>query len=324
MCDLTSAFSVYLQALPSESSLECPICTNQYETDGIRQPKILKCGHTLCTGCVKQILDPNSNQVKCPYCFVVTTVGIMGIYGFPVNRTLVDILNNLNLVDAIDEGAAPRELCCYCDKSEATKICFGCDPSGCKLCDECCAAEHSRPFAPVRAHKPLNISDVKNIPKHVCTVHGHPFTHYSEKAATFGCRKCLEVLPGDIDVEFLPIDAAIQMLRQRLPMLTESLERYLKRLQDAQRNMIIMQADLGVAETKAMKDVQQKFSMFHKLFQDRQKSLLATLGTVVSSIHTLRKAKCYDFFFLKMCIMTSCHVLVCLGDKPSRMLRYTA
>jgi len=268
--------------MPSESSLECPICTNRYATEGLRQPKILKCGHTFCTDCIRKLLEANINQVRCPYCFVITPVGVMGIYGFPVNRTLVDILNNLSLLDGIEEGATPKELCCYCGENEATKICFGCDPTGCKLCEQCCTAEHSRPFAPVRAHKPLNLSDVANIPKQICNVHGLQFTHYSEKAATFACRKCLEGQSDEYNVEFLPIDAAIQELRQRLPVITENLERYLKRLQDAQRNFMMMQASLGVEEAKTMKDIQQKFSMFHKIFQERQKALLTKLGFVVS------------------------------------------
>ncbi|XP_065908501.1 uncharacterized protein [Dysidea avara] len=207
----------------------------------------------------------------------------MGIYGFPVNRTLVDILSNLNLLDSIEEGATPKDICCYCSQNEATKICFGCDPTGCKLCEECCATEHSRPFAPVRAHKPLDLSDVANIPRQICNVHGLPFTHYSERAATFACKKCLEGQSDEYNVEFLPIDAAIQVLRQRLPMLTESLERYLKRLQDAQRNMTMVQADLGMTETKTIKDIQQKFSKFQKVFQERQKALLTNLGLVVTN-----------------------------------------
>lgn len=264
-----------------ESSLECPICANRFTIDGPLQPKLLKCGHTFCTNCIWKTSQMEMNSIKCSFCFGTTLLGSLGIYALPINRTLVDILN-VNLQESLENGNIPVDLCCYCNEKPAEKICFGCDPSGCKLCEQCCTVEHNRPFAPVKSHKPLSIDEVANVPKNFCSKHEQLLTHYSEKAAVFGCMKCLAEQSEEVDVEFLLIDVAMQTLRQKLPQVTENLEGYLKRLQDAQRKMEMVQGQLGVTKSQAMQEIQKKFSKYQVVFQERQKTLLTNLEIEVS------------------------------------------
>ena len=273
--------------MQTESSLECPICTNRFTVDGSLQPKILKCGHTFCTSCISQTSKMEMNAIKCSFCYDFTTLGPLGIYALPVNRTLVDLLFNMNMQESLEGGATPVDLCCYCNKRPAEKICFGCDPAGCKLCEQCCTAEHNRPFAPVKSHKPLNIDEVSSGSSNLCAKHQQLMTHYSEKAAIFGCKKCLEEQSEEFNVEFLPIGVAIQTLKQKLPLVTKDLEDYLRRLQDAQRTMEMTQGQLGVTKSKTMQEILKKFSKYQIIFQERQKTLLANLETEVSGLCNL-------------------------------------
>lgn len=48
-----------------EDDVTCPLCFEYYEEDGIHQPKLLSCVHTICLQCVKKL-----DQAKCPYCAV--------------------------------------------------------------------------------------------------------------------------------------------------------------------------------------------------------------------------------------------------------------
>ena len=271
--------------MQTESSLECPICANRFTVDGPLQPKILKCGHTFCTNCIWQTSKMEINQIKCSFCFGVTPIGALGIYALPVNRTLVDIISNMNLQESLDNGPTPVDLCCYCNERPAAKICFGCDPAGCKLCDQCCDAEHNRPFAPVKSHKPLNINEVTNVPKNYCVKHDQMLTYYSVKAETFACKKCVAELDDDLNIQFLPLEAAIQLTRQKIPKVTEDLESHLRRLQDAQHRLERIQGELGVAKSKAIQEILKKFSRYQIIFQERQKTLLANLESKVSSTH---------------------------------------
>ena len=274
----------YLQkAMQIESNLECPICTNRFTADGRFQPKILKCGHTFCTNCIWEISKTEINEIKCSYCSRITHIGVLGAFALPVNVTLIDLLCEINLLDNLKSGAATVDLCKVCENNPAVKICFGCHAMGYMLCEQCCRIEHSRPFAPVQSHKPLNIDEVMKSPKNFCDEHQQLLTHYSEKEAKYACKKCLEEQP-DVGMEFLPIGVVTQRLKQNLPSMTEDLEDYLRRLRDSQDRMVTIQGQLGETRSKAMKEVQNKFIMYQNKCQKRQKRLLAYLTANVSDM----------------------------------------
>ena len=283
--------------LQIESSLECPICANRFTIDGVFQPKILKCGHTFCTNCISQLPIMEVN-IKCPFCYDITPLGALGIYAVPVNRALIDLLFNVNIQESLNDTSV--DICYYCNEKPAEKICFGCDPTGCKLCEQCCTAEHSRPFAPIKSHKPLNIDEVVNVLTNWCAKHKKPVTHYSEKTAIFACKRCVEEQPGEF-LEFLPIDVAVHILKQKLPLVTKDLEDYLRRLQDAQHTMKMIQSQLGLTKSKTMQEILKRFSKYQNIFQERQKFLLANLETEVSGLCSscnVRKDECYYNFVL--------------------------
>ncbi|EFP04624.1 hypothetical protein CRE_31269 [Caenorhabditis remanei] len=48
---------------------ECERCSREFEPSGDRVPKVLKCGHTLCWGCIKHI--SHLDFIKCPFCKTV-------------------------------------------------------------------------------------------------------------------------------------------------------------------------------------------------------------------------------------------------------------
>ena len=259
--------------------LECPICHKQFTVDGTLQPKILKCGHTICSSCSLDASHAKKNHIKCPFCYRITPFGIMGTYALPVNKTLVDIIS---LHESLKGDATPVDLCCSCKERPAEKICFSCDPAGCKLCEQCCDAEHNCPFGPVRNHKPLNINEVKAVAKNFCVKHNQPLTHCSKKVADFVCEKCLTEL--DDKAEYVLIEVAGQALTQRLPKVMGDLNSYLKRQQDAQHKMELMLMNLGVIKPNIMQEIQKKFSRYQIIFQKRHNSLIDNLETEVSGI----------------------------------------
>ena len=271
-------FLQMVMIMQTESSLDCPICRNRYTVDGPLQPRILNCGHTFCTDCIQQTSKTEKISIKCSFCSGFTPVGALGIYALPVNRTLVDVLYNMNFKKSLKGETTPVDFCMICN-NPAEKICFGCDPNGCKLCEKCCIVEHSRKFPPVQMHKPLNFDEVSS---YFCVKHKQLLTHYSEEAAIFACKECLAEMA---DVDFLPMEAAIQTLRQQLPKMMEDLESYLRRLQDAQGRMEIIQYELGLTQSKTMDKILKKFSYYKFIFQEQEKTLLANVEAEVSDIY---------------------------------------
>ncbi|CAL4144383.1 unnamed protein product [Meganyctiphanes norvegica] len=108
--------------------LRCPGCKQRYRYGGgIRQPRALGCGHTLCELCIiDKIKEPkspgNKPEFHCPSCgkeFIVRDAS-----QFPVSWLLVDLLQ----LAAADTGSClmhgrPRNLHCI---SCTTWICQGC------------------------------------------------------------------------------------------------------------------------------------------------------------------------------------------------------
>ncbi|EFP06172.1 hypothetical protein CRE_05892 [Caenorhabditis remanei] len=60
------------RAAHSQTRFECEICLQQFtDIAGNRAPKVLRCGHTICSSCVNSLQQNNS--VTCPFCRVVTS-----------------------------------------------------------------------------------------------------------------------------------------------------------------------------------------------------------------------------------------------------------
>ena len=227
----------------------------------------------------------NTDAIKCPYCYRATELGTMGIYYLPVNLELVNLIQQMKLKDSVDDKTLETEVkCCYCNHHTATVACFSCDPAGCKLCSECFKLEHNRGFAPVRAHKPVPIKDMKKMPKNVCLHHpGQLLTHYAQQTGLFACAQCIEAQGSA--VAYKPLEVAIQDLKAKLKPMMQDVEGYLKRLQDSQHRVATIHSQVAVAGAEVANEIQQQFSTFQALLQDRQRLMLNMTDAVVCYTH---------------------------------------
>ena len=70
---------------------ECGICRNEYKEGSENEPKVLKCGDTLCVKCIKKIRADN-NKFLCPYCRASITEEIEDM---PTNKFVLQKMQNL-------------------------------------------------------------------------------------------------------------------------------------------------------------------------------------------------------------------------------------
>ncbi|EFP11772.1 hypothetical protein CRE_26752 [Caenorhabditis remanei] len=61
----------------------CTICSEEYGEEGDRTPRNLDCGHTLCLGCCKMIVQ--LNKIQCPFCRVDTQLIGRTVSNLPKN-----------------------------------------------------------------------------------------------------------------------------------------------------------------------------------------------------------------------------------------------
>ena len=65
---------------------ECGVCYEIYEKEGIRCPKLLPCGHSLCFSCLSQTLK--HGYIKCPFCRMGLQILSGDAGNFPTNEQI--------------------------------------------------------------------------------------------------------------------------------------------------------------------------------------------------------------------------------------------
>ena len=71
----------------------CPVCFEDYE-ETEHAPKVLTCGHTICSQCLVGIIDTNKDKAKCPECRV--RVNPNRFMSYPTNYTVLQIMNTFS------------------------------------------------------------------------------------------------------------------------------------------------------------------------------------------------------------------------------------
>ncbi|KAH7720569.1 Protein TAM-1 [Aphelenchoides avenae] len=125
-------------------SLECPVCLQLFE-----KPKQLSCGHTLCAGCLDDIVTATRNKhysflgrvtkslssvsIDCPECREATSVPVAGL---STNYAILDLANKLSQLEVSDQrpcGACQKQVpvselfrCASCEKKQAKKMLMLC------------------------------------------------------------------------------------------------------------------------------------------------------------------------------------------------------
>ena len=85
-----------------ENLLKCGICGSNLSSCG-NPPRILHCGHSLCTRCVKKLHDSGSrNAIVCPYCRLPTVAS--DVKQVVTNYFVTDILETVSKSDLMVSG----------------------------------------------------------------------------------------------------------------------------------------------------------------------------------------------------------------------------
>ncbi|XP_063606234.1 ankyrin repeat domain-containing protein 17-like isoform X1 [Penaeus indicus] len=72
-----------------ELKFECEVCLEDYDKNE-RRPRILSCGHSLCTSCITETL--NHGPLKCPFCRSPHVVNVRFAAEVPVNFTVDGVI----------------------------------------------------------------------------------------------------------------------------------------------------------------------------------------------------------------------------------------
>ncbi|KAJ7987288.1 hypothetical protein DPEC_G00337170 [Dallia pectoralis] len=106
--------------------LECPICLETYSREQLR-PKLLQCGHTVCTQCLEKLLASTINGVRCPFCSRVSRMS-----------SIAQLADNLTVLKILDSAYSCTNsdtlMCKSCRNRLPRQYCLDCSMVLCNLC----------------------------------------------------------------------------------------------------------------------------------------------------------------------------------------------
>ncbi|EGT48141.1 hypothetical protein CAEBREN_06930 [Caenorhabditis brenneri] len=65
----------------------CEICGDEYTDNAAKCPRVLNCGHTVCTSCIKEMLE--GDYIRCPFDRQYLTIGKNNVDKLPKNYVLL-------------------------------------------------------------------------------------------------------------------------------------------------------------------------------------------------------------------------------------------
>jgi len=172
---------------------EAPGAGSESESSGDRVPRLLPCGHSICTACATasasstdlllplhtlsavpggQPREPRVAAVSCPHGCPPAPVGELGAEGLPID---------IAIAEAVAEGEAeePKRICEECETEEATLWCESCQS---EFCAACFATVHAPRV--MQKHKAVPLAE-KPPPADMCP-------HHPRQERTMFCTTCTE------------------------------------------------------------------------------------------------------------------------------------
>ncbi|XP_075306438.1 E3 ubiquitin/ISG15 ligase TRIM25-like [Odontesthes bonariensis] len=238
-------------------SFSCSMCL-----DLLKDPVTIPCGHSYCRSCIKAHWDGEEQRGihSCPQCRKT----------FKPRPVLGKSTMLADLVEQLKKTGPPADHCYAGPEDVACDVCSGRKLKATKSCLICLASfceKHLQPHydsAPFRKHKLVEPS--KKLQENICSVHGEVMKMFCRTDQKSICYLCsVEEHKGHDTVSA----AAERTERQRE--LEGSRQQIQQRIQDAEKDVKLLQQQLEAIHRSADKTVEHSQKIFTELIRLLQK-----------------------------------------------------
>ncbi|XP_075338778.1 tripartite motif-containing protein 16-like [Odontesthes bonariensis] len=243
-----------------QESFSCSICL-----DLLKDPVTIPCGHSYCMSCIKGFWDGEDQKGihSCPQCRKTFTARPVLVK----NTMLADLVEQLKKTGL---QAAPADHCYAGAEDVACDFCSGRKLKAIKSCLSCLASyckKHLQPHydvAPLRKHKLVEPS--KKLQENICSVHDEVMKMFCRTDQKCICYLCsVDEHKGHDTVSA----AAERTERQRE--LEGSRQQIQQRIQDAEKDVKLLQQQLEAIHQSANKTEEHSQKIFSQLIRLLQK-----------------------------------------------------
>ncbi|KAM4552076.1 E3 ubiquitin/ISG15 ligase TRIM25-like [Odontesthes bonariensis] len=237
-------------------SFSCSICL-----DVLKEPVTIPCGHSYCINCIKTHWDGEDPKGihSCPQCMKTFTPRPI----LEKSTMLADIVEQLKKTGL---QAAPADHCYAGAEDVACDFCSGRKLKAIKSCLSCLASyceKHLQPHydvAPLRKHKLVEPS--KKLQENICSVHDEVMKMFCRTDQKSICYLC----PVDEHKGHDTVSAAAERT-ERQRELEGSRQQIQQRIQDAEKDVKLLQQQLEAIHQSADKTVEDSQMIFTELIR---------------------------------------------------------
>ena len=201
---------LFIQPMASRV-LEYPSCPTCYESfdDQDFCPRILRCGHTVCSFCLGNLIRYNTDTICCPICRKTMYLLPAGVAEVPKNFLVLKIIDSSLPSHKGGEGLPICDVCASDNQRHpANSYCLDCDED---MCSDA-VRFHSRNKTS-RDHRTVSLEPSAVSVK--CSKHDEEFRLFDKNCGSMVCRSCITC--GDSrDHQFVSLADAGSQCKQEM------------------------------------------------------------------------------------------------------------
>ncbi|XP_015430555.1 PREDICTED: E3 ubiquitin-protein ligase TRIM23-like [Dufourea novaeangliae] len=263
--------------------LECRVCEEVFTVDGMKVPRLLHCGHTVCHSCLLHLRPCMNDQqfLLCPFDRQPMDISQNNIYGLKKNFALIELLERLEESNCEKTLVLERERLQSnqsCDEDEAHTAVLYCTICAIHLCENCDNTIHSSKT--LSKHKRVPLSEKpKDKPK--CPVHT---THVAEfTCSQEGCHNSLMCYLckdyGRHSTHKLAlVEVEAENIRKSIITALQKMTQFMESMRDTANRIDTVIQDLeGWAIEDARQRVRQHFEELRVLLAEQEKAAISCI-----------------------------------------------